>query len=211
MKQRTAWVVAAILACLALIYLARLRTPAPALVATVPVMKVPTPSPTPHPKKVYKAVFVPKKFKQQVAMDSGFALGFANFLCGVSYTNYEATLKALNNMVSKPLQKKFAESLFRPEELKDIQDRELVMSFKVTEPIKVIEVSNVMDRFYVEGILITKSDKPGVRVAPQPVAMIVGFAHGDGTDGAITVFEQTDPTDKTITMVQDMNRKTKTE
>lgn len=142
---------------------------------------------------------VPKKLEKRISMDKGFALGFANFLCGVSYTNCQATTVALNNMVNKSLRPMFANQFFSPEVVKDIYDRELVMSFKLTNDIIPIEVGDTMDKFLVEGVLTTKSDrKGGAVIERQPVAMIVGFAHGLKTDNLIDVFEKADPSEETL-------------
>lgn len=173
--------------------------PRPAAVVPA-VATVPTPIPTPAKKGKYHAAAVPKKLEKRISMDQGFALGFAKFLCGVSYTNCQATTQALNNMVTPDLKQMFATQFFSPAVVQDIYDRKLTMSFKMDADIIPIEVTDSLDKFFVEGVLTTLSDlkRPGEVVQRQPVAMIVGFSHGPKTQEPIDLFQKADPSEETI-------------
>ncbi len=157
---------------------------------------------------VYKEAVVPKRLKKRTAVDSGFALGFANFLCGVNYRNYVATTEAFHNLVTPELGKVFFQDFFSKAEIQDILDRRLVLSFKLSKPILVLKAGDTLDEFLVEGILTTKSeaDGAGKKVENQPVAMIIGFAHGPKTEGQISVFEKAVPSDETNSMAQSLTR-----
>jgi len=54
--------------------------------------------------------------------------------------------------------------------VQDIFDRKLTMSFKVDADIIPIEVTDTLDKFFVEGVLTTLSDlkRPGQVIQRQP-------------------------------------------
>jgi hypothetical protein len=147
-----------------------------------------------------RRVRVPKKLIGRTNSDEGFALGFAQMLCSINYANYKTVQKTFQNILKKDLLKTFLTEFFSNQVTTDIVARKLVLSFKVYSPVRIVALSDGEDQFLVEGILSTKTNSAslGYRTFCQPIAMLIGFSHGAGTEGLVDTFRKVMPSDKLI-------------
>ena len=119
--------------------------------------------------------------------DAPFVSQFAERFYGLNFMGIEGSMDFLKQSVAESYYTEFISDYFPPEKIREIQEKKLILTFKASQPPKLVKLEGVADQFLVTGTLTTQNRLARYPrlLSQQPVALRINLRHIAGAKGLV--------------------------